>query len=69
MNGARGCEDVSVYPIVGIGGMGKTTLAQLVFNDERITRHFELKMWVCVNEDFNVKRLVVNYRVCIWKRL
>ncbi|XP_024028646.1 putative disease resistance protein RGA3 [Morus notabilis] len=55
---ARNCENISIYPIVGLGGMGKTTLAQLVFNDERVGRHFEFKMWVCVSEDFDVKRLV-----------
>ena len=50
--------DVSVIPIIGMGGLGKTTLAQLLFNDERVNKHFEAKMWVCVTVQFDLTRIL-----------
>ncbi|XP_074319884.1 disease resistance protein RGA2-like isoform X3 [Silene latifolia] len=46
---------IPVASLVGIGGVGKTTLAQYVYNDERIKRYFDLQLWVCATQDFNVK--------------
>ncbi|XP_050248436.1 putative disease resistance protein RGA4 [Quercus robur] len=52
-------QSISVVPVVGIGGLGKTALAKLVFNDERVIDHFELKCWVCVSDEFVLKQLLV----------
>ncbi|KAF7093527.1 hypothetical protein CFC21_095934 [Triticum aestivum] len=46
-------QQLLVLPIVGDGGVGKTTLARQVYNDQRVKDKFEMMIWIYVSANFD----------------
>uniref|UniRef100_A0A453D0S5 AAA+ ATPase domain-containing protein n=2 Tax=Aegilops tauschii subsp. strangulata TaxID=200361 RepID=A0A453D0S5_AEGTS len=51
-------KDLTVLPIVGPGGMGKTTLVQHIYHSQEVQKHFQVKVWTCVSQNFTVSKLL-----------
>ncbi|XP_060670440.1 putative disease resistance protein RGA3 [Ziziphus jujuba] len=55
----NGEEHVQVVAIVGYRGLGKTKIANYLFNDQNVpSSHFDLRIWVNVPYAFDMKSLV-----------
>ncbi|XP_072975060.1 putative disease resistance protein RGA3 [Typha angustifolia] len=51
-------SNVCVIPILGMAGIGKTTLAQLVYNDSMICMHFTAKGWVYISQTSDLSMIL-----------
>ncbi|CAB4263001.1 unnamed protein product [Prunus armeniaca] len=51
-------KNLSIMAIVGMPGLGKTTLAKSVYNEGAIDEYFNKKLWVCVSNTFNVNSIL-----------
>ncbi|XP_030942623.1 probable disease resistance protein RF9 isoform X2 [Quercus lobata] len=46
----EGGEDKRVTSICGTGGLGKTTLAKMVYNHPEVNKYFHYCAWVCISQ-------------------
>ena len=47
-----------IVPITGMGGIGKTTLARAAYEAPQTLRHFDVRYWVTVSQDYNIQQIL-----------
>ncbi|XP_071904852.1 putative late blight resistance protein homolog R1B-16 [Coffea arabica] len=65
----RGSSLLQIVPIVGMPGLGKTTLAKKVYNNPLVTSHFYTCAWCTVSQVYHRKNLLLEILTCIHSKL
>ncbi|KAL4292122.1 hypothetical protein GQ457_14G004720 [Hibiscus cannabinus] len=68
LTGSTTHQSLSIASIVGMGGLGKTTLAKSVCNNDKVQNHFKIIIWVCVAENFEARRILVEMLESLTKK-
>ncbi|KAL2464837.1 putative disease resistance RPP13-like protein 3 [Abeliophyllum distichum] len=56
----RGSSELEIVSMVGMSGIGKTTLAKQVYHDSYIVHHFDTRAWATVSRNYNVQEILLN---------
>ncbi|KAL8051421.1 hypothetical protein ABFX02_06G147100 [Erythranthe guttata] len=56
-------------PIVGMGGIGKTTLAQNAYLDQLVIESFDVRAWVTVSQDCSTQKIIHDLLITSMKEM
>ncbi|KAL0417092.1 UNVERIFIED_CONTAM: putative late blight resistance proteinR1A-10 [Sesamum latifolium] len=56
-------SDLQILPIVGMGGIGKTTLAQNAFDYPYIVNRFDIRIWFAISQEYSVREILLKYLI------
>ncbi|CAL5414043.1 unnamed protein product [Camellia sinensis] len=51
-------QSQAVISVVGMRGIGKTTLAKNVYNSQEVAAHFDCKAWVSISQSYKLEELL-----------
>ncbi|XP_057451340.1 disease resistance protein RPM1-like [Lotus japonicus] len=56
----EGIKERMVISVVGMGGLGKTTLAKHVFDNQKVRKHFDCCSFITVSQSYTVRGLLID---------